>query len=80
MRSDILKKKIETMPHRALLMSAGVSKEDLQSNKPFIGIANSYNNIIPGHIHLNELTNEVMRGIRDAGGIPFVWGVPSVVS
>jgi len=78
MRSDILKKNIETLPHRALLMSAGVKKEDLASNKPFIGIANSYNNIIPGHIHLNELTNEVMKGIRDAGGVPFVWGVPGV--
>ena len=56
MRSDILKKRIETLPHRALLMSAGVKKEDIESNKPFIGIANSYNTIIPGHIHLNELT------------------------
>ncbi|MBU0614728.1 MAG: dihydroxy-acid dehydratase [Nanoarchaeota archaeon] len=78
MKSDILKKDISTLPHRALLMSAGVRKEDLESNKPFIGVANSYNNIIPGHIHLNTLTDEVMRGIRDAGGVPFVWGVPGV--
>ncbi|MBW2975125.1 dihydroxy-acid dehydratase [Candidatus Woesearchaeota archaeon] len=78
MRSDIIKKAIETLPHRALLMSSGVKKEDLESGKPFIGVANSYNNIIPGHINLNELTDEVMRGIRDAGGIPFVWGVPGV--
>lgn len=78
MRSDILKKKVETLPHRALLMSAGVSKEDIFSGKPFIGIANSYNDLIPGHIHLNELTQEVKRGVRDAGGVPFVWGVPGV--
>ena len=78
MRSDILKKRIETLPHRALLMSAGVKKEDIESNKPFIGIANSYNTIIPGHIHLNELTQEVKRGIIDAGGVPFEWGVPGV--
>lgn len=78
MRSDILKKKVETLPHRALLMSAGVSREDIVSGKPFIGIANSYNNLIPGHIHLNELTQEVKRGIRDAGGVPFEWGVPGV--
>jgi dihydroxy-acid dehydratase len=78
MRSDILKKKIETLPHRALLMSAGVKKEDLLSDKPFIGVANSYNNIIPGHIHLNELAAEVKKGIRDAGGIPFEWGVPGI--
>ena len=78
MRSDILKKNIETLPHRALLMSAGVKKEDLDLDKPFIGIANSYNDIIPGHIHLNDLTQEAKRGIRDGGGIPFEWGVPGV--
>jgi len=78
MRSDILKKGIETLPHRALLMSSGLKKEDFDLNKPFIGIANSYNDIIPGHIHLNELTQEVKRGIRDAGGVPLEWGVPGV--
>jgi dihydroxy-acid dehydratase len=78
MRSDILKKPIETLPHRALLMSAGLRREDFDLAKPFIGIANSYNNIIPGHIHLNELAQEVKRGIRDAGGVPFEWGVPGV--
>jgi len=78
MRSDILKKDIETLPHRALLLSAGLKKEDFDLNKPFIGVANSYNNIIPGHIHLNELTHEVKRGIRDAGGVPLEWGVPGV--
>ena len=78
MRSDILKKNIETLPHRALLMSAGLKKENFDPDRPFIGIANSYNDIIPGHIHLNELTQEVKRGIRDAGGVPLEWGVPGV--
>ena len=78
MRSKILKKGIETLPHRALLMSAGLKKEDFDLDKPYIGVANSYNNIIPGHIHLNELTREVKRGIIDAGGVPFEWGVPGV--
>jgi len=78
MRSDILKKNIETLPHRALLMSSGLREEDFDLDKPFIGVANSYNDIIPGHIHLNELTGEVKRGIRDAGGVPFEWGVPGV--
>ncbi len=78
MRSDILKKAVETLPHRALLMCAGIKKADLDSGKPFIGIANSYNNIIPGHVHLRELAEEVKRGIQDAGGIPFEWGVPGV--
>ncbi len=78
MRSDILKKDIETLPHRALLMSAGLTENDFEPGKPFVGVANSYNNIIPGHIHLNALTREVKRGIRDAGGVPLEWGVPGV--
>jgi len=78
MRSDKLKKDTETLPHRALLLSAGLTAEDLVPGKPFIGVANSYNNIIPGHIHLNDLTQEVKRGIRDAGGVPLEWGVPGV--
>lgn len=78
MRSDILKTRIETLPHRALLMSAGLRQEDFDRGKPFIGVANSFNDIIPGHIHLNELTREVKRGIREAGGVPFEWGVPGV--
>ena len=78
MRSDILKKNIETLPHRALLMSSGLKEDDFDLEKPFIGVANSYNDIIPGHIHLNELTQEVKRGIRDAGGVPLEWGVPGV--
>ena len=59
MKSEILKKGPATLPHRALLMSAGVKAEDFDRNKPFVGIANSYNDIIPGHIHLNDLTQEV---------------------
>ena len=78
MRSDILKENIETLPHRALLMSAGLKEEDFELDKPFIGVANSYNSIIPGHIHLNELTREVKSGIRAAGGVPLEWGVPGV--
>ncbi len=76
MRSNILKDRIETMPHRALLRAGGLNDNDFK--KPFIGIANSYTNIVPGHVHLNELTEEVKRGIIDAGGVPFVWGVPAV--
>ena len=78
MRSDIIKKNIETLPHRALLMSAGLKEEDFDADKPFIGVANSYNDLIPGHIHLNELTQEIKSGIRDAGGVPLEWGVPGV--
>jgi len=78
LRSDILKKDIETLPHRALLCSAGLKSRDFEPGKPFVGVANSYNNIIPGHIHLNALTEAVKEGIRDAGGVPLEWGVPGV--
>ena len=77
MRSTRIKKGVETAPHRSLLRATGLKDEDFE-DKPWIGIANSYNNIIPGHIHLNEITEQVMRGIRDAGGVPFVWGVPGI--
>ena len=76
MRSEILKYRIETLPHRALLKSAGLKDEDF--NKPFIGIANSYTNIVPGHVHLNKLVDRVKQGIKDAGGVPLEWGVPAV--
>lgn len=76
LRSDILKKRVETLPHRSLLRASGLKDDDFE--KPFIGIANSYNNIIPGHIHLKELVEEAKRGVREAGGVPFEWGVPGV--
>lgn len=76
MHSDRIKKSAETSPHRSLLRASGLKDNDFK--KPFIGVANSFNDIIPGHIHLNELTQEVKRGIRDAGGVPFEWGVPGV--
>ncbi|MGA1820412.1 MAG: dihydroxy-acid dehydratase [Thermoplasmatota archaeon] len=76
MRSSVLKEGIETLPHRALLRAAGLSDDDMK--KPFIGIANSFNDIIPGHVHLRELADEVRRGVIDAGGVPFEWGVPGI--
>lgn len=76
LKSDILKTPVETSPHRSLLRASGLQESDFK--KPFIGVANAYNNIIPGHIHLDKLTKKVMQGIRDAGGVPFVWGVPGV--
>lgn len=76
MKSDILKDRIETLPHRSLLRATGLKDADFK--KPFIGVANSFTDIVAGHIHLNKLTQEVKRGIRDAGGVPFEWGVPAV--
>ena len=77
MKSDRIKQGIETAPHRSLLRASGLKDEDF-GDKPWIGIANSYNDIIPGHVHLNEITEQVKKGIADAGGVPFVWGVPGI--
>ncbi|OGJ53660.1 hypothetical protein A2336_03160, partial [Candidatus Peregrinibacteria bacterium RIFOXYB2_FULL_41_88] len=76
LKSDILKNNPATLPHRGLLRSVGLCDADFK--KPFIGVANSFNDIVPGHIHLRALTEEVKKGIRDAGGVPFEWGVPAV--
>ncbi|TLS38799.1 dihydroxy-acid dehydratase [Pseudalkalibacillus caeni] len=69
MRSDMIKKGIDRAPHRSLLHAAGVKTEDI--GKPFIGVCNSYVDIIPGHMHLNKFAEVVKEEIRKAGGIPF---------
>ena len=69
MRSDTVKKGYEKAPHRSLLRAVGLSDADF--NKPFIGVANSYVGIIPGHVHLQEVGRIVREAIRDAGGVPF---------
>lgn len=69
MKSDEIKTGPQHAPHRALLKSLGLDNEDIA--KPFIGIANSYNNIVPGHIHLRTLGEAVKEGIIAAGGTPF---------
>jgi dihydroxy-acid dehydratase len=76
MRSDILKKGYEHAPHRALLFATGISRSDL--NKPFIGVATSYTDIIPGHTHMRSLERYIERGIMAAGGLPFFFGVPGI--
>jgi dihydroxy-acid dehydratase len=69
MRSDAITKGIERAPHRSLLYALGVSRDDM--GKPFIGIINSYSEIVPGHINLNEISAAAKDGVRRAGGIPF---------
>lgn len=69
MRSDMIKKGIDRAPHRSLLRAAGVKDEDM--DKPFIGVCNSYIDIIPGHMHLNKFAEVAKQAIREAGGIPF---------
>ncbi|MEM4390149.1 MAG: dihydroxy-acid dehydratase [Candidatus Micrarchaeia archaeon] len=71
MRSDIVKLGFERAPHRALLKATGVVKEDADFRKPFIGLANSYTDIVPGHVHLKRLGELAKEAIRAAGGLPF---------
>ncbi|CAG1002217.1 MAG: dihydroxy-acid dehydratase [Candidatus Methanoperedens sp.] len=69
MRSDNIKKGLERAPHRSLLKAVGLTDEEM--SLPFIGVVNSWNEIIPGHIHLDKLAQAVKAGIRMAGGVPF---------
>ena len=69
MRSDRIKKGFERAPHRSLLKATGVRDEDMR--KPFIAIVNSYVDIIPGHVHLQEFGQIVKQAVREAGGVPF---------
>ena len=71
MRSDTIKKGFEHAPHRSLLRATGVIKEESDFERPFIGIANSYIDLIPGHVHLQEFGKVAKQAIRDAGGVPF---------
>ncbi|MCD9023078.1 dihydroxy-acid dehydratase [Cohnella silvisoli] len=69
MRSDMITKGFDRAPHRSLLRAAGVKEEDF--GKPFIAVCNSYIDIVPGHIHLQEFGKIVKDAIREAGGVPF---------
>ncbi|KAF9115969.1 hypothetical protein BGX30_006112, partial [Mortierella sp. GBA39] len=68
MRSDMIKKGFDRAPHRSLLRAAGVKEEDF--GKPFIAVCNSYIDIVPGHVHLQEFGKLVKEAIREAGGVP----------
>ncbi len=76
MRSDTIKKGAARAPHRALLYSTGVSKKNI--DKPFIGIASSFSDIVPGHIGMRDLERQIEKGIQSAGGQAFIFGVPAV--
>ena len=76
MRSDAVKQGFQRAPHRALLHACGLSKADM--NKPFIGVANSFCEVVPGHVHLNKVGEVVKQAIRDAGGVPFEFNTIAV--
>lgn len=71
LRSDLIKKGIDRAPHRSLLKATGVIKSEDDFNKPFIGVVNSYIDLIPGHVHLQEFGKVVKKTIRKNGGVPF---------
>ena len=76
MRSDNIKKGIARTPHRSLLMATGVSKKNM--NAPFIGIASSFSDLVPGHIGMRDLERQIEKGIHSNGGQAFIFGVPAV--
>ncbi|UCD47929.1 MAG: dihydroxy-acid dehydratase [Deltaproteobacteria bacterium] len=76
MRSDLTKKGLERMPHRALYCAAGVPQEAM--GKPFIGVATSFTDLVPGHVGMRSLERVVENGVHAAGGYPFLFGVPAV--
>jgi len=69
MKSDVVKRGIERAPHRSLLYAVGCRRAEM--DKPFIGIVNSFTEIVPGHIHLRDIAEAVKFGVRSKGGIPF---------
>jgi dihydroxy-acid dehydratase len=73
MRSDQAKKSIEKAPHRSLLKAVGLTDEEIA--RPFVGVVNSANEIIPGHIHLHKVAEAVKAGVRIAGGTPLEFPV-----
>ncbi len=71
MRSDTVKRGYERAPHRSLLRATGQITDESDFQKPFIGVCNSYTDIVPGHVHLQEFGRVVKEAIRAAGGVPF---------
>ncbi len=76
LKSDMAKKGIERAPHRSLMKASGYT--DWEIERPWIGVVNAYNSIIPGHVHLNRLTNAVKAGVYAEGGLPIEFPVIGV--
>lgn len=75
-RSDVVKQGYERAPHRALLYATGISKEQL--SQPFIGLASSFTDLVPGHIGMRELERFIEKGIHSGGGVSFIFGIPGI--
>jgi len=76
MRSDVIKKGMERAPHRALLYATGITPEEM--DKPFIGVATSFTDLIPGHTGMRDLERFIEKGVHAGGGYPFFFGVPGI--
>lgn len=76
MRSDNIKKGLQRAPHRSLLRACGLTDEEME--QPFIGVANSFTDIVPGHIHLKKVSEAVKLGISEAGGVPFEFNTMAI--
>jgi len=76
MKSNAIKKGLERLPHRALLYATGIP--DTEMEKPFIGVATSFTDIIPGHIGMRDLERFIEKGVHTGGGYPFFFGIPGI--
>lgn len=76
MKSDVMKKGLEKAPHRSLLRALGLTKEEIE--RPIVGVINSFNEVIPGHMHLRTIAEAVKAGVRMAGGTPLEFPVIGV--
>lgn len=76
MRSNRIKKGLERMPHRALLYATGIPRSEMK--KPFIGVATSFTDIIPGHTGMRDLERYIEKGVHTGGGYPFFFGIPGI--
>jgi len=76
MKSDIIKKGLERVPHRALLHATGIPRSEM--NKPFIGVATSFTDLIPGHTGMRDLERFIEKGVHTGGGYPLFFGVPGI--
>jgi len=76
MRSDTIKTGVERTPHRSLLYASGMNQE--QMSRPFIGVASSFNDMVPGHIGMRDLERHLERGIYAGGGAAFFFGIPGI--
>lgn len=76
MKSDNIKAGIARTPHRGLLMATGVSRKNMKA--PFIGIASSFSDLVPGHIGMRDLERQIEKGIHSGGGQAFIFGVPAI--